>query len=448
MIILNKVMQRRTFLRGAGTALALPFLDAMIPVFGAGHETERPLRLSFIEVPNGIMMDKWTPNTQGSGFQLKPVMESLAPFRDRMLVLSGLDQNEARQLEGELGGDHSRACAAYLTGAHCKMTSGGDLRAGISVVQVAAREFGKHTQLASLEVGLESSEVVGACESAYSCAYYNTISWRNETNPLPMENRPRVIFERLFGDSGSTDPKVRMTRIKENHSILDSVMEEISQLRNRVATTDRGKVDQYIEAIRDVERQLQIAEAQSDRELPEMAGPVGTPDKFSDYYKLMADLQVLAWQSDMTRICTFQIGHEMSNRAYPELGFGDSHHSVTHHQGDPEKIDKTIKVNIFHTQLLAYYLDKLQSTPDGEKSLLDNTLMLYGSALSDGNLHIFHDLPILLFAGGVAGIKGGLHVQYPKGTPMTNLFLTMLDTVGIQIERLGDSTGNLVLPTV
>jgi hypothetical protein len=448
MIILNKVMQRRTFLRGAGTALALPFLDAMIPVFGAGHETERPLRLSFIEVPNGIMMDKWTPNTQGSGFQLKPVMESLAPFRDRMLVLSGLDQNEARQLEGELGGDHSRACAAYLTGAHCKMTSGADLRAGISVDQVAAREFGKHTQLASLEVGLESSEVVGACESAYSCAYYNTISWRNETNPLPMENRPRVIFERLFGDSGSTDPKVRMTRIKENHSILDSVMEEISQLRNRVATTDRGKVDQYIEAIRDVERQLQIAEAQSDRELPEMAGPVGTPDKFSDYYKLMADLQVLAWQSDMTRICTFQIGHEMSNRAYPELGFGDSHHSVTHHQGDPEKIDKTIKVNIFHTQLLAYYLDKLQSTPDGEKSLLDNTLMLYGSALSDGNLHIFHDLPILLFAGGVAGIKGGLHVQYPKGTPMTNLFLTMLDTVGIQIERLGDSTGNLVLPTV
>ena len=448
MIILNKVMQRRTFLRGAGTALALPFLDAMIPVFGAGHEVERPIRLSFIEVPNGIMMDKWTPDTEGSGFQLKPVMQSLAPFRDRMLVLSGLDQNEARQLEGELGGDHSRACAAYLTGAHAKMTSGADLRAGISVDQVAAREYGKHTQLASLEVGLESSEVVGACESAYSCAYYNTISWRTETNPLPMENRPRVIFERLFGDSGSTDPKVRMARIRENNSILDSVMAEISQLRKRVAATDRGKVDQYIEAIRDVERRLQIAEIQSDRELPEMAGPVGTPDKFSDYYKLMADLQVLAWQSDMTRICTFQIGHEMSNRAYPELGFGDSHHSVTHHQGDPEKIDKTTQVNIFHTQLLAYYLDKLQSTPDGEKSLLDNTMMLYGSALSDGNLHIFHDLPILLFAGGVAGIKGGLHVRYPKGTPMTNLFLTMLDIVGIHENRLGDSTGKMVLPTV
>jgi hypothetical protein len=448
MIILNKIMQRRTFLRGAGTALALPFLDAMIPVFGAGHEAQRPIRLSFMEVPNGIMMDKWTPDTEGSGFQLKPVMDSLAPFRDRMLVLSGLDQNEARQLEGELGGDHSRACAAYLTGAHCKMTSGADLRAGISVDQVAAREFGKYTQLASLEVGLESSEVVGACESAYSCAYYNTISWRTETNPLPMENRPRVIFERLFGDSGTTDARVRMARIRENNSILDSVMDEISLLRKRIPATDRGKVDQYIEAIRDVERRLQIAESQSDRELPEMAGPVGTPAKFSEYYKLMADLQVLAWQSDMTRICTFQIGHEMSNRAYPELGFGDSHHSVTHHQGDPEKIDKTIQVNIFHTQLLAYYLDKLQSTPDGEKSLLDNTMMLYGSALSDGNLHIFHDLPILLIAGGVAGIQGGLHVRYPKGTPMTNLFLTMLDKVGVQVERLGDSTGKLALPTV
>jgi hypothetical protein len=447
MILSNKSIPRRTFLRGVGASVALPFLDAMIPVFGATGINDRPIRLSFIEVPNGIMMDKWTPATEGAGFKFTPVLEPLEPFRERMLVLSGLDQNEARQFDGELGGDHSRACAAFLTGTHCKMTSGADLRAGISVDQVAAREFGKHTQLASLEVGMESSEVVGACESAYSCAYYNTISWRTESNPLPMENRPRVIFERLFGESGSTDPKLRTARMEENRSILDAVMDDISRLRTRLAEADRDKVDQYIEAIRDVERRLQVAESQFDRELPEMTGPVGTPDKFSEYYKLMADLQVLAWQSDMTRVCTFHIGHEMSNRAYPELGFGDSHHSVTHHQGDPEKIAKTLRVNIFHTKMLAYYLDKLQSTPDGEGTLMDNTLMMYGSALSDGNLHIFHNLPLVLVAGNATGIKGGIHVRYSKGTPMNNLFLTMLDKVGVKVDQLGDSTGKLVLPS-
>lgn len=448
MMIFNRSIPRRTFLKGVGASVALPFLDAMIPVFATTEASERPIRLSFIEVPNGIIMDKFTPTTEGAAYDLTPVLEPLTPFKDRMLVLSGLDQNEARQFDGELGGDHSRACAAYLTGTHCKMTSGADLRAGISVDQIAAREYGKHTQLASLEVGMESSEVVGACESAYSCAYYNTISWRTESNPLPMENRPRVIFERLFGDSGSSDPKVRMARMEENRSILDAVMDDISRLRKRLPVGDRGKIDQYIEAIRDVERRLEVAESQSDREMPDLTGPVGTPETFSEFYKLMADLQVLAWQSDMTRICTFQIGHEMSNRAYPELGFGDSHHSVTHHQGDPEKIAKTIQVNIFHTKMLAYYLEKLQSTPDGEGSLLDNSLMMYGSALSNGNLHIFHDLPVLLFAGGVAGIKGGLHVRYPKGTPMTNLYLTMLDKVGIKVDRLGDSSGKLILPSV
>jgi hypothetical protein len=328
------------------------------------------------------------------------------------------------------------------------MTSGADLRAGISVDQVAAGEFRKHTQLASLEVGLESAEVVGACESAYSCAYYNTISWLNDTTPLPMENRPRVIFERLFGDSGTTDPKARLQRMQENKSILDVVVTKVKRLREKLPESDRGKIDQYLDAIRDVERRIQLAEQQTDRELPEMAGPVGVPSRFSDYYRLMADLQVLAWQSDMTRVCSFQIGHEMSNRAYPELGFGDAHHSVTHHTGDKEKIAKTIQVNIFHAKMLSYYLDKLQSTPDGEDSLLDHAMILYGSALSDGNLHIFRDLPILLFAGGVHGIRGGLHVRYPGDTPMNNLFLTMLGKVGIDIDELGDSTGKLELPTV
>lgn len=446
MMIFNKSIPRRTFLRGVGATVALPFLDAMIPAFAAIGD--RPTRLSFIEVPNGIIMDQFTPTTEGAGFALTPVLKPLAPFRDRMLVLSGLAQNQAAKLDGEIGGDHPRACTAFLTGAHARMTSGADLRAGISVDQVAAREFKKHTQLASLEIGMESAEVVGACESAYSCAYYNTVSWLNETTPLPMENRPRVVFERMFGDSGTTDPKVRMQRIKENKSILDAVVMNVKRLRKKLPESDRGKIDQYLDAIRDVERRIQLAEAQSDRELPEMAGPVGTPTRFSDYYKLMVDLQVLAWQSDMTRVCTFQIGHEMSNRAYPELGFGDAHHSVTHHTGNKEKIAKTIQVNIFHAKMLSYYLDKLQSTPDGEGSLLDHSMMLYGSALSDGNLHIFRDLPILLFAGGVKGIKGGSHVRYPSDTPLNNLFLTMLDKVGIEVERLGDSTGKLLLPTV
>ena len=450
MIILNKPMHRRTFLKGTGTALALPFLDAMVPVFGATASgvTERPTRLSFIEVPNGIMMHLWTPETEGTDYVMPPILAELKDFRERILVLSGLSQANGNRLDGEIGGDHPRACTAFLTGAHAKMTSGADLRAGISADQVAARELSKYTQLASLEVGMESPEIVGSCESAYSCAYYNTISWRNETTPLPMENRPRVIFERLFGDSGTTDPKIRKERIAENQSILDAVMDDISKLRKKLPATDHQKIDQYIEAVRDVERRIEMAEAQSDRDLPELEGPVGTPRRFSDYYDLMTDLQILAWQSDLTRVNTFQIGHEMSNRAYPEIGFGDAHHSVTHHQGDKEKIAKTIQINHFHTRLFASYLNKLQATPDGEGSLLDHALMMYGGALSDGNLHICMDLPILLVAGGVKGIKGGLHKRYPLDTPLNNLYLTMLDKAGVEVERIGDSTGKLALPSV
>src|SRR5215470_10100909 len=396
MVITRKSIPRRTFLRGAGAVLALPALDAMTPALSA--ETQRPIRMSFIEVPNGIMMDRWTPATEGADFELTPVLQPLAQFRDRMLVLSGLDQQQCAARENEVAGDHPRACTAWLTGAHAKMTAGADLRAGVSVDQVAAREFGKYTQLASLEVGLESAEVMGACESAYSCAYYNTISWRNETTPLPMENRPRAIFERLFGDAGTADAQTRMAFLADTRSILDSVMDEVKRLRGKLGGPDRGKIDQYLEAVRDVERRLQLAEKQADHEVPNIAGPAGVPQIFSEYYKLMTDLMVLAWQTDMTRVCTFQVGHEMSGRAYPEVGFGDAHHPCTHHQGDSEKIEKTIKINIFHTKMLAYYLDKLQSTPDGDGSLLDHSMLLYGGALSDGNLHLYTNLPLMLIA--------------------------------------------------
>jgi Protein of unknown function (DUF1552) len=447
MLITRKSIPRRTFLRGAGAALALPVLDAMTPALSA--DAKRPIRMSFIEVPNGIMMDKWTPATEGANFALTRVLEPLAQFRDRMLVLSGLDQNQSAALAFEIAGDHPRACTAWLTGAHAKMTAGADLRAGISVDQVAAREFGKYTQLASLEVGLESSEVVGTCESAYSCAYYNTISWRDETTPLPMENRPRAIFERLFGDTGTTDPATRLALRNEDRSILDSVSDEVKRLRGVLGERDRRKIDQYMEAVRDLERRMQLAEKQDNDELPQIAGPAGIPQVFSEYYKLMTDLMVVAWQTDMTRVCTFQVGHEMSGRAYPEVGFGDAHHSVTHHQGDPEKIEKTTQINIFHTKMLAYYLDRLRATPDGDGSLLDHAMILYGSALSDGNLHLYTNLPLMLVAGAGAGIKGGRHIRFRKGTPMTNLLLTMLDKANVpHVEKLGDSTGRLDLASV
>jgi hypothetical protein len=444
--VTRKSIPRRTFLRGTGAALALPLLDAMTPAFSA--PTTRPIRLGFIEVPNGIMMDKFTPATEGADFALTPVLEPLAAFRDRMTVLSGLDQATAKGLSFEVGGDHPRTCTAWLTSTHCKMTSGADLRAGISVDQVAAREFGKYTQLASLEVGLESAEVVGACESAYGCAYYNTISWRNDTTPLPMENRPRAIFERLFGDSGVTDPKTRAALREEDRSVLDFVSENVRRLRGRLGGADRGKIDQYLEAVRDVERRIQLAAKQGDQVVPQQS-PVGIPPVFSDYYKLMADLMVLAWQTDMTRVTTFQVGHEMSGRAYPELGFGDAHHSVTHHEGDPEKIAKVIQINIFHAKMLAYYLGKLRDTPDGDGSLLSHSLILYGGAISDGNLHLFTNLPLLLFADSPTGIKGGRHVRYKRGTPMANLLLTMLDKANVpHVEKLGDSAGRLELPSM
>jgi hypothetical protein len=446
MVIFKQSIPRRTFLRGVGATLALPMLDAMTPAFSAA--TTRPTRIAFMQTPNGIfnLNGEWTPKSVGTNWELTRTLEPLAAFKDRMVVISGLDNQQAAGLTGEVGGDHPRACTAWLTGTHAKMTSGADLRAGISADQIAAKEFGKYTQLASLEVGLEASEVVGACESAYGCAYYNTISWRNENTPLPMENRPRAIFERLFGDAG-TDPKVRSAFRQEDRSILDAISAEVKQLRIKVGGTDRDKIDQYLEAVRDVERRIQLAERQGEQDVT-IASPIGVPEVFSDYFKLMADLMVLAWQTDMTRVITFQMGHEMSGRAYPELGFGDAHHPCTHHQGDKEKQEKTTKINGLHTTMLSYYLGRLRATSDGDGSLLDHSMILYGAGLSDANLHLYTDLSLLLVAGGVAGIKGGHHVRYPNRTPMANLLLTMLDKANVpHVESLGDGTGRLELPT-
>jgi hypothetical protein len=447
MVITRKAIDRRTMLRGTSAALALPLLDAMTPALAV--EAARPIRMGFFETPNGIMNlgNEFAPKAVGALPEDLPVtLQPLAAFRDRMLVFSNLDNQQAAGLNFEVAGDHPRACTAYLTGAHARMTSGADLKAGISADQIAAREFSKYTQVASLEVGMESAEMIGSCEAAYSCAYYNTIAWRDEATPLPMENRPRAIFERLFGAAGTTDPKVLKILRDQDRSILDAVNEDVKRLRGKLGGADRGKIDQYTEAVRDVERRIQLAETQSkDRPLPALQSPAGgVPGVFSEYFKLMADMMVLAWQTDMTRVMTFQMGHEMSGRAYPELGFGDSHHSVTHHHGDPDKIAKTTKINIFHTKMLAYYLDKLRSTPDGDGSLLDHSMILYGAALSDANLHLYTDLPLLLVASSNVGIRGGRHLRFQQRTPMSNLLLTMLDKAGVPpVAKLGDSTGRL-----
>jgi hypothetical protein len=443
-MVFRKAIPRRTFLRGAGTALALPLLDAMLPAFASAAQvaTTRTTRLGFFAVPNGIIMDKWTPAATGSGFPLTPVLEPLAAFRDRMVVISGLANNEARKLEFEIAGDHPRACSAYLTATHPKMTSGADIHCGVSVDQAVAKALGRQTQLPSLEIGLETP-MIGACESAYSCVYYNTLAWRGPETPLPMENRPRAVFERLVGDS--TDPAERVARIRENRSILDLVSLDLERLMRTVGETDRLKLDQYSEAIRSVEQQIQVAEQQAARELPDMQKPMGIPETFSDYAQLMLDLQVLAFQGDMTRVATFMVGHEMGGRAYPELGFGDQHHSLTHHQGDKAKIEKVIQINVFHAKLYQYFLEKMRSIPDGDGSLLDRSLLVYGSPLSDGNMHLYRDLPVLLVAGAATGIEGNRHVRYPDDTPMANLYLTLLDRLGVGVERFGDSTGQVAL---
>src|SRR5437588_6544649 len=441
MVITRKAIPRRTFLRGAGAALALPVLDAMTPALSA--ETARPIRMGFMQVPNGIMnlKNEWAPKAEGP-LEMTRILEPLADFKDRLVVMSGLDSQQAAGLNFEVGGDHPRACTAWLTGTHPKMTSGADIRCGVSVDQIAAREFGKRTQLASLEIGLEST-LLGACESAYSCVYYNTIVWSTATTPLPKENRPGAIFERLVGDS--TNPVERAARRAENRSILDLVSEDLKRLMKTVGETDRFKLDQYADAVRSVEQRIQVAEEQASRELPKIDKPIGTPEKLSDYARLMMDLQVLAFQGDITRVSTFVFGHEMTGRAYPELGFGDPHHSLTHHQGDAEKIAKVLRINVFHAVLFQYFLEKMRSIPDGDGTLLDHSMILYGSPLSDGNMHLYKDLPLLLVAGGAAGIRGGRHIRYPQDTPMTNLYLTLLEKLGIELEKFGDSTGKLDL---
>jgi hypothetical protein len=420
----------------------------MVPAMAAVGDAaaQAPSRLSIVYAPTGIIMDKWTPAEEGSNFKLKPILEPLAPFQDRVLMLSGLNQNEARQRPGDPGGDHSRASAVFLTGVHPK--AGSEAGVGTSVDQIAAKELGKTTSLASLELTLDPPALVGECDTGYSCAYKNTLSWRTPTTPMPMEYQPRAVFERLFGDSDSTDRAERLARIRRDRSILDAVTRDVSRLSTGLGSNDRAKLTEWLDAIRDVERRIQVAEEQSSRELPTLERPVGIPDTYREHAKLMFDLQVLAFQSDLTRVITFQNAQEGSNRSYPEIGIPDQHHPLTHHRYDPVKMEKVSKINTYHATMFASYLEKLRNTPDGDGSLLDHTLILYGSGMSDANVHNVQNLPILLVGGPAYGVKGNRHLRYPKDTPLTNLYLTMLDKLKVSVENLGDSTGKLELLSI
>jgi len=443
MIVTKKALARRTFLRGMGAAVALPFLDGMVPAFAASGATKPIQRLGIAYVPNGIIMEKWTPAADGP-LELTQILEPLAPFREQLLLVSGLATKPAIPLPGEGTGDHVRAAASFLTGVHPKKTEGPDIRAGLSMDQIAARSLGRETQLASLEICLDANELIGACEAGYSCAYANTLSWRDETTPLPMENRPRAIFERLFGDSDDTSQSARLARIAHDKSILDSLVQEVARFKRTIGVSDSGKLTQYLDAIREIERRIQKAEEQSAKALPTMERPTGgIPGTFAEHARLMFDMQLLAYQSDMTRVVTFLMSREVSPRPYPEIGIPDPHHGLSHHGNNPAQIAKLVKLNTFHVQQFAYFLEKLKSTPDGDGTLLDHTTLLYGCGISNSNEHVHTNLPILVAGGSAAGIKGGRHLHAPIDAPLANLHLSLLNRLGVPTEQLGDSTGEL-----
>ncbi len=446
MIITKTHLPRRTFLRGVGATLALPLLDGMVPALSPIRASAAaPVkRLGVVYVPNGIVMNQWTPDATGSGFEMKPVMRPLEPFRDRLTVLSGLANKHGDALPGEGAGDHARAAGAFLTGVHPKKTAGADIRAGVSMDQIAARAFAQETQLASLELSLDSKEPLGACDPGYSCVYANTLNWLSETTPLPMENNPRVVFERLFGGSGTTDAAARQARMREDATILDAVSGKLARLRASLGGRDRAKLDEFTEAIRDVERRIHLAERQGLTDLSvAMEQPPGIPGTFREHARLMFDLQVLAYQADLTRVITFMIAHETSNRAYPEIDVSDAHHPLSHHGGDTDKIAKLIDVNVFHAEQFAYYLDRLARTEDGDGSLLDQAMIIYGAGMSNGNTHNHHKLPISVAGGGAGSLQGNRHFSYDDDPPVTNLFMSLLAKLGVRQDSFGDSTGEL-----
>ena len=445
MFITKTYLSRRTVLRGLGVSLALPLLDSMVPALTALGQTAvapaRLRRLGVFYVPNGMSMGYWFPKTEGPLQELPPTLKSLAALKDRVLLMGGLADKPADLMKA--GGDHARSAGTFLTATPFKLTTGADVFAAVSMDQIAARALGKETQLTSLELGIESNAMLGTCDGGSSCAYTNTIAWRTPTTPLPVERDPRAVFERLFGTSGSTDHAARLARLQRDRTILDAVGPELTRLQRILGPGDRTKVSEYLDSVRDVERRIQTAEGQSARELPLVDEPAGIPDDYATHAKLQMDLLALAYQTDLTRVSTFMLAKEVSGRAYPEIGVSDSHHPLSHHQDEAAKLERLHKVNEYHFQQFAYLVAKLAATPEGDGTMLDHTLFLYGTGISDSNTHFHDDLPIAVVGGQKAGITGGRYVRHAKGTPIANLYLAILDTLGVHLESFGDSTGRV-----
>jgi len=442
MIISNKFLSRRTMLKGLGVSMALPFLDSMVPAMRAASSVAPVRRLGVFYVPNGMSMPYWFPKTAGPITELPATLTSLQDFKDRVLLIGGLADEPANQVMNS--GDHARSAGTFLTGLPFQ-NSGTALHGHISMDQVIARELSKETQLGSIELGIESNSMVGTCDGGASCAYTNTIAWSGESTPLPIENDPRAVFERLFGTAGSTDPAARQARMQRDQSILDYVSESASRINKAVGNQDKQKVGEYFESVRDIERRIQMAESQNSRELPVVDQPVGIPTDYAKHAELMMDLLLLAFQTDMTRISTFMLAREVSAHSYPEIGVSDSHHPLSHHQDEPAKLERLHKVNEYHFRQVGYLVKKLAATKEGSGTMLDHTLLMHGTGISDSNTHFHDDLPIALIGGTGTGLVGGRYIRQPKGTPLSNLYVKIINDMGVPTDKFGDSNGRLTL---
>jgi Protein of unknown function (DUF1552) len=438
MFITKKAIRRRTLLKGAGATLALPLLDAMIPAATAWARTPaKPTsRLGFVFIPMGCDHARWTPAGQGELHDLPPILFPLSPVKDHVTVITNT------RLQNAYPGTHDTSNSAFLSASFAKHTDSSDYFSGITVDQIAAREIGRDTQLASLQLAMDLNPLAGVCNNGYACVYQNCLSWSSPTTPLPAEAHPRIVFERLFGEGGNA--AARREGLRNRESLLDSFSVDIARLKQRVGVPDRGRVEQYLDSIRDVEREIQRAEhAANDPRTPDAERPVGVPAEFADHVKLMFDLQILAFQADITRVVTFQLTREQNNRTYPEIGVPDAHHPISHHGNDPEKLAKMAKINAFHVALFSDFLQKMKATPDGDGSLLDHSVYMYGSGMGNSSLHDHDNLPILVAGGTGTGLKGGRHIRYEKGTPLANVHLTLLDRVGVHLDSFVDSTGKI-----
>ena len=438
MIITKKALPRRTFLRGVGASLALPLLDAMVPAMTAQAKTPASgvRRLGYVYMPMGSDITRWTPRSENDLSELSPSLASLDKVKDHLTVFTNME------IENAYPGTHATSNASFLSCAKAKWTESTDYYLGTTADQIAAQQIGKDSQLPSLELAMDLMAMVGQCDNGFACVYQNNLSWSSPTTPLPSEAHPRIVFERLFGEGGT--PEQRRAALQKRASLVDWVREDIARLQAEVGAEDRRRVDQYLTTVREVERRIQMAEAKTaDEPLPDLDRPVGVPAEYADHAKLMFDLQVLAYQGDVTRVSTFQLARETSNRTYNEIGVPEPHHPLTHHGGDEEKIEKFSKINAFHVSLFSYYLDKLASTPDGDGSLLDHSLVLYGSGMGNPNVHDHVNLPIILAGGGAK--PGGRHVRYNEPEPLANVHLTMLDRAGVKIDQFADSTGKLAI---